>query len=86
MNLKIIDKDGNIKYLNPVKTTNVVVSQTKGNSTVEVMSQKAITDELELLEKIINEIDIREQLKNYYTKTEIDEMWDSFDKIDCGTY
>lgn len=44
--LKYTDKNGNIVAVNSYKINNVIVSQAPGQSTADVMSQKAVTDEL----------------------------------------
>lgn len=44
--LKYINKDGQLITVNSYKINNVIVSQEKGQSTADVMSQKAVTDEL----------------------------------------
>ncbi len=44
--LKYKNKDGQLITVNSYKINNVIVSQEKGQSTADVMSQKAVTDEL----------------------------------------
>lgn len=44
--LKYQNKDGQLITVNSYKINNVIVSQEKGQSTADVMSQKAVTDEL----------------------------------------
>lgn len=44
--LKYTDKNGNVVKVNSYKINNVIVSQQKGQSTSDVMSQKAVTDEI----------------------------------------
>ena len=44
--LKYTNKDGQLITVNSYKINNVIVSQEKGQSTADVMSQKAVTDEL----------------------------------------
>lgn len=47
--LKYTDAEGQEHILNPFKVENVLVTQEKGQSPADVMSQKAVTDELEEL-------------------------------------
>lgn len=60
--LKYTDKNGNIVAVNSYKINNVIVSQTTGQSTADVMSQKAVTDELTT----------KANSSDVYTKTESD--------------
>lgn len=78
MSLKYTDKDGKQHVLNSntYKINNVIVSQEKGQSTTDVMSQKAVTDELgncvKFEEYNENSVTINSGEKNFV--------------IDCGTY
>lgn len=84
--IKYTDSKGQEHILNNIKINNVIVTQEKGQSEVDVMSQKAVTEELNKLFEKIESIDITDQLTNYYTKEEIDSTWESFKVIDCGKY
>lgn len=44
--LKYTDAEGNVHSVNSYKINNVIVTQEKGESTEDVMSQKAVTDEI----------------------------------------
>ena len=44
--LKYTDAEGNVHSVNSYKINNVIVTQEKGESTIDVMSQKAVTDEI----------------------------------------
>ena len=44
--LKYTDAEGNVHSVNSYKINNVIVTQEKGESTADVMSQKAVTDEI----------------------------------------
>ncbi len=54
--LKYTDASGNVVKVNSYKVNNVVVSQSKGQSTAEVMSQKAVTDEIDAINADLQEI------------------------------
>lgn len=76
--LKYKNNDGGWISVNSYKVNNVIVSQEIGQSTTDVMSQKAVTDEINniniTIEDKANAIDV-------YTKTEIDNK-----VIDAGEY
>ena len=44
--IKYTDAEGNVHSVNSYKINNVIVTQEKGESTADVMSQKAVTDEI----------------------------------------
>lgn len=67
--LKYTDTNGNIVAVNSYKINNVIVSQEKGQSTADVMSQKAVTDEISELESTIA---TKANSSDVYTKTETD--------------
>lgn len=67
--LKYTDTNGNIVAVNSYKINNVIVSQDKGQSTADVMSQKAVTDEISELESTIATKAISSDV---YTKSETD--------------
>lgn len=86
--IKYIDKNGETHYINQFKVNNVNVVGEKGSSNADVMSQKAVTDELNKLLEKIESIDLTEELKeyeksadvnaklqNYYTKEQSDELF-----------
>ena len=54
--LKYKGANGEWIAVNGYKVNNVIVSQEKGQSTAEVMSQKAVTDEISRIDLDINEI------------------------------
>lgn len=83
--LKYFNKNGELITVNSYKINNVIVSQTKGQSTADVMSQKAVTDELEEIQNTLGETasqDALDELSNVvstkanksdvYTKSETD--------------
>lgn len=83
--LKYFNKNGELIAVNSYKINNVIVSQTKGQSTADVMSQKAVTDELEEIQNTLGETasqDALDELSNVvstkanksdvYTKSETD--------------
>ena len=51
--LKYTDKNGVVHSVNSYKVNNVIVTQSKGESTADVMSQKAVTDELKSVSSLI---------------------------------
>ena len=51
--LKYTDAEGNVHSINSYKINNVIVVQEKGESTVDVMSQKAVTDEIKKVNSLI---------------------------------
>lgn len=67
--LKYTNKNGEVISVNSYKINNVIVSQDKGQSTADVMSQKAVTDEITALESTIATKAISSDV---YTKTETD--------------
>ena len=73
--LKYTNSNGEIITVNQYKVNNVIVSQEKGNSETDVMSQKAVTDELNILDNKIENIDIPEiDLSEYATKEEVSQL------------
>lgn len=64
MNIKYIGEDGKVHFLNTFIVNNVTIAQTKGESEEYVMSQKAVSTELDKLQKNIEDIDVSEQLKD----------------------
>lgn len=94
--LKYFNKNGELIAVNSYKINNVIVSQTKGQSTADVMSQKAVTDELEEIQNTLGETasqDALDELSNVvstkanksdvYTKSETDtKLGDKADKSD----
>lgn len=87
MNLKYIDNQGKEHFLNSYKINNVIISQEKGQSEADVMSQKAVTDELEKLEQKITDIDVSEQLKDYALTSDVDsKLSDKADKSELNNY
>lgn len=81
--LKYTTADGTVVKVNSYKVNNVVVSQEKGQSTAEVMSQKATTDNLNTLGLQIDEVTgqittintalgTKANANDVYTKTESD--------------
>lgn len=74
--LKYTKADGQVVSLNVYKVNNVVVTQEKGQSEADVMSQKTVTD---FLDNLLNEITETNNLvsekadnNNVYSKTETD--------------
>lgn len=51
--LKYTDAEGNVHSVNSYKINNVIVTQEKGESTADVMSQKAVTDEIKKVNSLI---------------------------------
>ena len=51
--LKYTDAEGNVHSINSYKINNVIVTQEKGESTFDVMSQKAVTDEIKKVNSLI---------------------------------
>ena len=51
--LKYTDAEGNVHSINSYKINNVIVTQEKGESTIDVMSQKAVTDEIKKVNSLI---------------------------------
>lgn len=80
--IKYTDSKGQEHFINNYKINNVIIQQEKGQSTTDVMSQKSVTDELNEIEEKINSIDITDQLVNYFTKEEINEMWCGLKVVD----
>lgn len=72
--LKYTDAHGIEHTINPYKVVNVIVQQEKGDSELDVMSQKAVTDALNELETRIEDVDanVDETFTNYYTVDEVD--------------
>lgn len=52
--LKYTDSKGQVHYLNPYKIENILVTQEKGQSPADVMSQKAVTDELDKIQSSLD--------------------------------
>lgn len=67
--LKYKGSDGQFIAVNSYKINNVVVAQEKGQSTADVMSQKAVTDDINALETAITN---KADKSNVYTKSETD--------------
>lgn len=67
--LKYTNKNGEVISVNSYKINNVIVSQDKGQSTADVMSQKAVTDEITTLESTIA---TKANSSDVYTKSETD--------------
>lgn len=67
--LKYTNTNGEVISVNSYKINNVIVSQEKGQSTADVMSQKAVTDEISELESTIA---TKANSSDVYTKTETD--------------
>lgn len=67
--LKYKGSDGQFIAVNSYKINNVIVSQQTGESTADVMSQKAVTDEINALQ---NNVDLKANKTEVYTKTETD--------------
>lgn len=67
--LKYTNKNGEVISVNSYRINNVIVSQEKGQSTADVMSQKAVTDEISELESTIA---TKANSSDVYTKTETD--------------
>lgn len=67
--LKYQNKDGQLITVNSYKINNVIVSQEKGQSTADVMSQKAVTDEITAINEVVND---KANSKDVYTKSESD--------------
>lgn len=65
--LKYKGSDGQFIAVNSYKINNVIVSQETGESTADVMSQKAVTDEINALQSTISD---KADKSNVYTKTE----------------
>lgn len=76
--LKYKNNDGSWISVNSYKVNNVIVSQETGQSTTDVMSQKAVTDEIDNINITIED---KANAMDVYTKTEIDNM-----VIDAGEY
>lgn len=81
--LKYTDAEGNVHSINSYKINNVIVTQEKGESTADVMSQKAVTDEIKKVNSLIptkvsqlindkNYLTQNQPLADVYTKGEID--------------
>ena len=74
--LKYTKADGQVVSLNVYKVNNVIVSQEKGQSEADVMSQKSVTDFLDSLYNEItetnNNVSEKADADNVYTKTETD--------------
>ena len=67
--LKYRDSEGHLKGINSYKITPVIIAQGKGNSETEVMSQKAVSDEVQGLETAIAS---KANASDVYSKTEVD--------------
>lgn len=67
--LKYKGSDGQFIAVNSYKINNVIVSQETGESTADVMSQKAVTD---ALNGVQNDIDTKANKTEVYTKAETD--------------
>lgn len=81
--LKYTDAEGNVHSINSYKINNVIVTQEKGESTADVMSQKAVTDEIKKVNSLIptkvsqltndkNYLTQHQSLADVYTRDEID--------------
>ena len=67
--LKYTDAEGNVHSINSYKINNVIVTQEKGESTVDVMSQKAVTDEIKKVNSLIpTKVSQLTNDKNYLTE------------------
>lgn len=67
--LKYTDAEGNIHSINSYKINNVIVTQEKGESTADVMSQKAVTDEIKKVNSLIpTKVSQLTNDKNYLTE------------------
>ena len=67
--LKYTDAEGNVHSINSYKINNVIVVQEKGESTVDVMSQKAVTDEIKKVNSLIpTKVSQLTNDKNYLTQ------------------
>lgn len=87
MNLKYTDNQGKEHFLNSYKINNIIVSQEKGQSEADVMSQKAVTDELEKLEQKITDIDVSDQLQDYALTSDVDsKLSNKADKTELNNY
>lgn len=70
--IKYTNSNGETITVNQYKVNNVIVSNEKGTSETAVMSQKAVSDELNTLDNKIENIDIPEvDLTDYVTKEEV---------------
>lgn len=67
--LKYTDAEGNVHSINSYKINNVIVTQEKGESTADVMSQKAVTDEIKKVNSLIpTKVSQLTNDKNYLTQ------------------
>ena len=67
--LKYTDAEGNVHSINSYKINNVIVTQETGESTVDVMSQKAVTDEIKKVNSLIpTKVSQLTNDKNYLTE------------------
>ena len=67
--LKYTDAEGNVHSVNSYKINNVIVTQEKGESTADVMSQKAVTDEIKKVNSLIpTKVSQLTNDKNYLTQ------------------
>ena len=67
--LKYTDAEGNVHSINSYKINNVIVTQEKGESTIDVMSQKAVTDEIKKVNSLIpTKVSQLTNDKNYLTQ------------------
>ena len=67
--LKYTDAEGNVHSVNSYKINNVIVKQEKGESTADVMSQKAVTDEIKKVNSLIpTKVSQLTNDKNYLTQ------------------
>lgn len=67
--LKYTDAEGKVHSVNSYKINNVIVKQEKGESTADVMSQKAVTDEIKKVNSLIpTKVSQLTNDKNYLTQ------------------
>lgn len=94
--LKYTNQDGQLVSVNSYKINNVIVSQEKGQSTTDVMSQKAVTDEINEINNILgdvasnddlgelqNIVNLKANKADVYMKTEVD---NAINNIDLSQY
>ena len=74
--IKYRDSKGVEHILNPYKVYNVIVNQEKGDSELDTISQKAISQYLDDLENKVNTLDgnVETKFENYLTKSEIESI------------
>ena len=71
--LKYTDAEGNVHSVNSYKINNVIVTQEKGESTADVMSQKAVTDEIKKVNSLIpTKVSQLTNDKNYAKTVDVD--------------